>query len=187
MAKAKLYYWDSSVFCALLSNQAGADDVAHFIDEAENERIVIIVSSIVPVEVLKLKGQKPIGKSEQQKIRGFFQKDYFRWVDLTAKIGETAQTLIWDHPGLWPKDAIHLASAIEFERISGLRLDAIHSYDDDFLNLNGKLPTKAPITRPVPAQGVMGTLLAQAKLPAPDKPAKRKRLLQLPDSDPDSN
>ena len=176
MAKAKLYYWDSSVFCTLLSNQTGADDVAHFIEEAENEKVAIIVSSIVPVEVLKLKGQKPIGKSEQQKIRGFFQKDYFRWVDLTAKIGETAQTLIWDHPGLYPKDAIHLASAIEFEKISGLQLDAIHSYDDDFLKLTGKLPTKAPIVRPVPDQAVMGKLLAQAKVKAPP----RKRLLELP-------
>jgi predicted nucleic acid-binding protein len=178
MAKAKLYYWDSSVFCALLSNQVGADDVAHFIEEAESERVAIIVSSIIPVEVLKLKGQKPIDKAQQQKIRGFFQKDYFRWVDLTSKIGETAQALIWDNPGLWPKDAIHLASAIEFEKISGLRLDAIHSYDDDFLKLNGKLPTQAPVIRPVPDQVVMQKLLAQAKVTNPAKP-KRKRLLEL--------
>jgi predicted nucleic acid-binding protein len=173
MAKAKLYCWDSSVFIKLFNDEPGADDVQHFLDEAENEEVVIIVSSIVPVEVLKLKGQKPIAQKDQNKIREFFQKDYFRWVDLSKKVGEIAQDLIWNH-NLWPKDAIHLASAIEFETLSKLKLDAIHSYDDDFLKLNGKLPIKAAVTKPVPSQGVMRKLLAAAKaekkakaLPAP--------------------
>jgi hypothetical protein len=100
---------------------------------------------------------------------GFFQKDYFRFVDLTRRIGERAQELIWD-TGLWPKDAIHLASAIEFETISGRTLDAIHAYDEDFLKLNGKLPIKAPIQKPVPPQAVMARLLAQAKGKPPQSP-----------------
>lgn len=168
MAKAKLYSWDSSVFIKLFNDEEGSENVAHFLDEAENEEVVIIVSSIVPVEVLKLKGEKPVAKSDQDKIRSFFQKDYFRWVDLSKKVGEMAQDLIWNH-GLHPKDAIHLASAIEFERLSKLQLDGIHSYDQDFLKLNGKLPTRAPILRPEPSQGVMRKLLAAAKADAPKK------------------
>jgi len=140
---------------------------------ADQGDVVLIVSSFTPVEVLKLKNQKPITKAEQNKIREFFEKDYFRFVDLTRRVGESAQTLIWDYPGLWPKDAVHLASAIQFERISGLHLDAIHSYDEHFLKLHGKLPTKAPIEKPLPPQGVMRKLLAQVeKRP---KPKKRKK------------
>jgi len=127
---------------------------------------------------LKSNGQKPIGKSEQDKIRGFFQKDYFRWVELTKKVGEIAQTLIWDNPSLDPKDAIHLASAIEYESTSGHQLDAIHSYDSDFLKLNGKLPTKAPICEPIPSQAVMTKLLAQAS----GSGKKRVRRLDLGNS-----
>jgi hypothetical protein len=43
----------------------------------------------------------------------------------------------------------------------------IHSYDEHFLKLNGKLPTKSPIVEPVPPQSVMRKLLAQAKAPKP--------------------
>jgi hypothetical protein len=32
-------------------------------------------------------------------------KDYFRRVDLSHLVGETAQSLIWDYPSLSPKDA----------------------------------------------------------------------------------
>jgi len=168
MAKAKLYCWDSSVFITLFNDEPGADDVQHFLDDAESAEVVFIVSSIIPVEVLKMKGQKPIGQKKQAEIREFFQKDYFRWVDLSKKVGEIAQDLIWNH-NLWPKDAIHLASAIEFETQSKLKLDAIHSYDGDFLALNGKLPIKAPVVKPVPAQSVMRKLLAAAKADARKK------------------
>lgn len=167
MAKPKIYYWDASVFITIFNDEPGADHVEHFLDEAEGEAAVIVTSSFTPVEVLKLKGQKPITKADKNKVREFFQKDYFRWVDLTHLVGETAQSLIWDYPGLAPKDAVHLASAIVFEKISPLQLDAIHSYDKHFLKLNGKLPTKAVITRPVPSQSVMRKLLAQAKAKPP--------------------
>jgi predicted nucleic acid-binding protein len=167
MTKARIYYWDSSVFIQLLSDQDGADNVQHFLDEAEQEEVVIVVSSITPVEVVKLKGEKPIAKKDRDTIRRFFQKDYFKWVDCTRRVGERAQDLIWDHPGLWPYDALHLASAIEFEKISGRALDAIHSYDAHFLRLNGQLPIVAHVVEPIPSQSVMRKLLAQAKAAKP--------------------
>jgi predicted nucleic acid-binding protein len=163
MAKPKIYYWDASVFITIFSDEPGAEHVEHFLDEAEEESVMIVTSSFTPVEVLKLKGQKPITRADKDKVRDFFKKDYFRWVDLSHLVGETAQSLIWDYPGLFPKDAVHLASAIVFEKISSLKLAAIHSYDKDFIKLNGKLPVKAPITQPIPSQAVMRKLLAQAK------------------------
>ncbi|MGP8237468.1 MAG: type II toxin-antitoxin system VapC family toxin [Limisphaerales bacterium] len=167
MAKPKIYYWDASVFITIFNDEPGADHVEHFLDEAEEESVVIVTSSFTPVEVLKLKGQRPITKVDKDKVRDFFKKDYFRWVDLSHLVGETAQSLIWDYPGLFPKDAVHLASALVFERISPLKLDAIHSYDNDFIKLNGKLPTKAVIMKPVPSQGVMRKLLEAAKKSPP--------------------
>jgi predicted nucleic acid-binding protein len=163
MAKPKIYYWDSSVFITIFNDEPGAEHVEHFLEEAEEESAVIVTSSFTPVEVLKLKGQKPITKVDKDKVRDFFKKDYFRWVDLSHLVGETAQSLIWDYPGLSPKDAVHLASAIVFEKISPLKLDAIHSYDRDFIKLNGRLPIKAIITQPIPSQAVMRKILAQAK------------------------
>jgi predicted nucleic acid-binding protein len=172
--KPKIYYWDASVFITIFNDEAGAEHVEHFLDEAEQEMAIIVTSSFTPVEVLKYKGKKPISKQDKEKLRGFFQKDYFRWVDLSHLVGETAQSLIWDFSGLAPKDAVHLASAIIFEQISPLKLDAIHSYDNDFLKLNGKLPTKAPITQPIPSQSTMRKLLAAAKADPTVRPRKRK-------------
>jgi predicted nucleic acid-binding protein len=181
MVKPKIYYWDASVFITIFNDEPGADNVEHFLDEAEQESVVIVTSSFTPVEVLKMKGKKPITKAGKEKVRGFFQKDYFRWVDLSHLVGETAQSLIWDYPGLWPKDAVHLASAIVFEKISPLKLDAIHSYDQDFIKLNGKLPTKCPILQPIPSQAVMRKLLAAAKTPHKALRATLPRRIKPPD------
>ena len=75
--KPKIYYWDASVFITIFNDEPGAEHVEHFLDEAEQEAAVIVTSSFTPVEVLKLKGQKPITKTGKDKVREFFQKDYF--------------------------------------------------------------------------------------------------------------
>ena len=47
--------------------------------------------------------------------------------------GEKARHLIWEHPHLKPKDALHLATAILTE------CPALDTFDEDLLKLNGKL------------------------------------------------
>ena len=155
----QVFYWDSSVFVALLNDEPGrAENIEQIIDEAEAGEIYIITSSFTLVEVIKLKGEKPILVSEQEEVTKFFEKDYFRFVDATRKITERARDLIWKTPALNPKDAVHLACAIEYA--SKAELDCIHSYDTDFLALNGKLPSSCPVQEPMPRQKTFGFRVA---------------------------
>lgn len=165
--RRQIFYWDSSVFIAFLSEEsARSENVAQILEEAEAGEVFIITSSFTLVEVIKLKGSTPIQITDQKKVTDFFEKDYFRFVDATRKITEAARNLIWKTPGLWPKDAVHLASAEEFS--SRADLDYIHSYDRDFLALNGKL--SVPVREPVPAQPGLGL-----KVEKVERPEKKKR------------
>jgi hypothetical protein len=103
--------------------------------------------------VIKLKGALPIEATAAKQVTDFFEKDYFRFVDATRKITAAARDLIWTHPGLHPKDAVHLASALEF--LSRGSLDALHSYDNHFLELEGKLGLGCRICEPLPAQPML--------------------------------
>ena len=151
--KPQICYWDSSVFIAFLNGEAGSENIEQLLDEAEAGELHIVTSSFTLVEVIKMKGRLPILVAEQKKITAFFEKDYFLFVDATREITEAARELIWKVPKLWPKDSVHLASAMFFGAAE--RLDAIHSYDDDFLSLNGKLPITCPICRPMPSQPLL--------------------------------
>jgi predicted nucleic acid-binding protein len=159
--KTAIYYWDSSVFLALLMQEDGrAENVEHFLEEAESQDAIIVTSSFTLVEVIKLKKRQPILPEKQAIVTGFFQRDYFRFIDATRKITEDARGLIWTTPGLMPKDAVHLASAVEFVKQGG-KLDAVHSYDTDFTNLNGKLPVSCPIEEPIPMAPTLGLKVAR--------------------------
>jgi hypothetical protein len=57
---------------------------------------------------------------------------------------------MWRFPTLKPKDSIHLASAIEFQEKS--TLDALHTYDPDFLKLAPDFKKQFPIEHPIPDQ-----------------------------------
>lgn len=177
--RTAIYYWDSSVFLALLMEEEGrVENVQHFLEEAESQDAIIITSSFTLVEVIKLRKKMPILPEKQAMVTGFFQRDYFRFIDATRKITEDARALIWSIPGLMPKDAVHLASAIEFAKQGG-KLDAVHSYDTDFTKLNGKLPVACPIEEPLPMSPTLGLKVAR-KHPAKTaaKPVKRRRMIE---------
>jgi len=164
---AKFFYWDSSVFIALLSDEKGrAENVAQILEEAESGEVYIVTSSFTLVEVIKMKGRVPIKIDDQKKVTEFFEKDYFLFVDANRKITELARKLVWENPALFPKDAVHLASAVEFAKYQDL--DGIHSYDNDFLALNGKLQFQCPVVEPVPNQLTM-------KLGVPSQKHRKKR------------
>jgi predicted nucleic acid-binding protein len=168
--RRQIFYWDSSVFVAFFNEESTrSENVAQILEEAESGDVFIITSSFTLVEAIKLKGSTPIQIKDQKKVTDFFEKDYFRFVDATRRITEAARNLIWNSPGLWPKDAVHLASAIEFANKE--ELDCIHSYDQDFLALNGKLPISCPVREPIPAQPGLG--LKVEKLDRPKKTPRR--------------
>ena len=108
-------------------------DCADVLHAAEEGKLEIVTSTITLTEVIKLKGRLPISDENRAKISRFFQNLYIVLYSLTRFIGDDARELIWKYSHLWPKDSIHLATAIR----AGIK--EIHSYDGDFLALDGKL------------------------------------------------
>lgn len=70
-------------------------------------------------------------KETEEKISKFFKQEYISIVQLTRFIAERARALIWMYPALRPKDAIHAATALYLE------IDELHTFDSDFLPLDG--------------------------------------------------
>jgi len=141
------HYWDAGVFVAYFNGEKGrVEIIEELLDEAEAGRVSIITSSFTLVEVIKLKGSKPLNKKDEKTLSEFFDHAYIRLVDATRDVCESARRLIWKYPALKPKDAVHLASALAFSKRA--YLDAIFSYDGDFICLNGVLTNKFKIMEP---------------------------------------
>ncbi len=141
------HYLDSGVFVAYINDESGRGDVVEdLLNEARDGKLKIITSSFALVEVLKIKGKKPLARNDEEMILDFFTWPFFRFVDANRTICERARQLIWDHPGLWPKDAVHLASALAYSDRENL--DGVFSYDSDFIKLNGVITQKFSICEP---------------------------------------
>lgn len=155
----KIYYWDSSVFCAFFTPEqmpARADNVAQLLEDAEDGNVIIVTSFLTLTEVIKVDGEKPFNIAEQKKITQFFKKDYFEWVNFDRGIAEAARELIWTNDGLKSKDAVHIASAVEAMAL-GVKLDAVHAYDGAFAKLSGKIAgLQCPMLEPIPNQLTLG-------------------------------
>ena len=128
-------YWDAKCFIALLNDEAEAPACERILDQAKGRQTEICVSPIVQVEVIRPKGSPlPLAKEWREKVRGFFENDFFRWRIIDRKIANDAQLLCWDH-SLHPRDAIHLAVALD------LKSDLLETADRDLLRLDGAIPS----------------------------------------------
>jgi predicted nucleic acid-binding protein len=157
MKKRPRCYWDSSCFIAWLKPEPERrSKCQEVLRAAERGEIQIVTSAISLVEVIKLdKGPLQITQEKEKKIRNFFLHEYIVVVQLTRKLGESARSLIWSK-GLRPKDAIHAATAIS-ETIADL-----HTFDSDFLKLDGKVGKPAlAINEPHTLQGVLPLMLPE--------------------------
>src|SRR5438046_5125166 len=137
----KNQYWDSSVFVAYFNDEPGrADVVENLLTEGSEGHLTVVTSTFACVEVLKLKEHEHLSKEDEQMISDFFQYPFIKFVDATRTICEAARNLIWKHSSLKPKDAVHMASALAY--VQRASLDALFSYDTDFLDLDGTLTNK---------------------------------------------
>ena len=127
-------YWDSLCFIALLNDEEGAEDCEKILDDAREEKTQIIVSPLVQVEVIRPRGSShPIPKADEEKVRAFFENDYIRWRIIDRKIADAARDLCWLYSGVHPRDAIHLAVAID------TKCDFLETSDARLLGLHGKI------------------------------------------------
>ncbi len=126
-------YWDSNAFLGFLNNEkekaAACESV---LNAAEEGKIDIVTSALTMTEVIKKKGEKPIPKESERKIRDFFEHSWIIVREVDRFVAEHARDLIWAH-GLSSPDAIHLATAL------GLKLSVMDTFDGDLIKLSGKL------------------------------------------------
>jgi predicted nucleic acid-binding protein len=172
MSRTKqVLYWDSSVFCSFFNahnEKERAKLIRELLDEAQSGSLDIVTSTIALVEVVKLDGERKLPREHEDKIAAFFEYPFIHLIEIDRTLCEDARKLIWEHPSLFPKDAIHLASAIFYA--TKAPLSGLFSYDEDFIKLDGKLTKQFSITEPFMSQGLLG--LSSAESPEPTQSEK---------------
>ncbi|SRR6266851_587433 len=126
-------YWDANAFLGWLAVEPDkVDRCRGVIRAAEARQLRIVTSSLTLVEVIKLKGGKPVGKESEPKITAFFEQPYVVVRQLDRRTAEFARRLIWDH-NVGYKDAVHLATALV------AKVRNFDTWDAALVNLSGKL------------------------------------------------
>ena len=120
-------YWDSTSFLAWIKGEVNrADTCESIIQDAREGRCLIYSSTITLTEVTKTRrGSVQVGNDVEERITQFFQNDYIVLIPVSHAIATRARRLIWDFPFLGPRDAIHLATAME------AGVSVVEHYDDD--------------------------------------------------------
>jgi predicted nucleic acid-binding protein len=137
----ELIYWDSATFLAYFQEEASRVDLCRgTLERAETGEVCIITSALTIAECLWLRGSAPIPKNRAQVVRQFFRHSYIRVRNVTRKTSEMAQDLVWDY-GIRPKDAIHVATALE------ARVPIIETFDEPFIRKTMLIGSPALIIR----------------------------------------
>jgi predicted nucleic acid-binding protein len=149
----ELIYWDSDAFLGWLQEEAGKVELCEgTLARATAGEVLIFTSTLTLAEVLWKKSAPPIAKDKADTLRKFFRRSHFRVRNVTRAISEAAQDLVWDH-GIKPKDAIHVATAID------AKTSWLETFDEFLLKKSGKVgATPLMIRKPIPpAQGKLFT------------------------------
>jgi predicted nucleic acid-binding protein len=141
----KQYYWDSDAFLGWLQEEPGKVDLCReSLERAQNGELLLVTSALTIAEVLWLRNHPPLPADRAGVVRRFFRRSCIRVCNVTRKISEDAQTLVWDH-GIKPKDAIHVATAIHF------KLDTLETFDDGLIAKSGTVGSPLLLIRkPLP-------------------------------------
>lgn len=125
-------YWDSDCFLGHFKADAGkAEKCDGVLQRAERGDVLIVTSALTLAEVLWMRGGPRIPEEKALIVRKFFRRSYIRVYNVSRRISESAQDLVW-LKDIRPKDAIHVATALH------LGADALETFD---LNLIGKSGT----------------------------------------------
>jgi len=126
-------YWDSNAFLGWLNNEAGKVGACEgVLVAAEASKVEIVTSAWTLTEVVRKKGDKPIPRESEEKIRAFFENPWILIREVDRAVAERARELIWSH-NLRGPDAVHLATALQ------LGLSTMDTFDGDLIKLDGKL------------------------------------------------
>ncbi|MFO1090418.1 MAG: type II toxin-antitoxin system VapC family toxin [Hyphomicrobiales bacterium] len=126
-------YWDSDAFLGWLNNDPGkADKCGDVLQRAERGDVLIVTSALTLAECLWMRGQAKVPQEKAQFVRRFFRRSNIRVYNVTRRLAEDAQDLVWGN-GIKPKDAIHVATALH------LKVDALETFDADMIKKSGKV------------------------------------------------
>ena len=126
-AKYRRVYLDSSVYVAAINGEEGrAETVRQILDAAEKQEIIVIASTFLVTEVIKIKGEAlPISIDTELEIDKVLMSERLLIVELDLTLALEARKLARIH-GLRPGDSIHLATAIRH------KAEVLLRYDDRF-------------------------------------------------------
>lgn len=145
----ELVYWDSDAFLGWLQNEPGkAERCQGTIMRAESQEALIVTSTLTIAEVLWMRGGPRVTREKADILRRFFRRSYMRVRNVTRSIAESSQDLVWDY-GIRPKDAIHVATALD------AKVQSFETFDDQLIGKSGKVGSPPLVIRaPIPpAQG----------------------------------
>lgn len=126
-------YWDSDCFLGWLQAEPDKESQCREVLEAADDGNVLIVTSALTIaEVLALKNAAPIPVAERTKVEAFFRSPYIVIRNITRRVAEQAREYVWDN-GVDPKDALHVAAAID------AGLDFLNTFDQRLQKKSGLL------------------------------------------------
>src|SRR4051794_35376668 len=109
----KLRYWDADAFIGWLAGEEGkVDECQAALRAGEAGKTLLVTSALTLTEVLWLKRKPRLPAEAAEKVQLFFAHEYIVIHDLDRRIAEKAQGLVWNN-GIKPKDAVHVATAID--------------------------------------------------------------------------
>lgn len=128
-------YWDSDCFLGWLMGENDKEDACrNVLQAAEDGKVIIVTSALTIAEVLALRGHEKIPSDQREKIELFFRNEYIEVRNITRRISELARSYVWDH-GVKPKDALHVATAID------AKLTLLNTFDKPLSKRSGKIGT----------------------------------------------
>jgi predicted nucleic acid-binding protein len=109
----ELIYWDSDAFLGWLQEEADKVELCRgTLERAEAGEVLVVTSALTLAEVLWRRGGPRLPRDKADTLKKFFRRSCFRIRGVTRRIAEDARDLHWLH-GIDPKDAVHVATAIE--------------------------------------------------------------------------
>lgn len=148
----ELIYWDSDAFLGYFQNESDKAELCNgTIERAKQGEILIVTSTLTIAEVLWMRNAPKITADKAEIVRKFFRRSNLRLRNVTRRISENAQDLVWNH-AIRPKDAIHVATALD----GGIPI--LETFDTDLIKRTGSIGTPGLIIR-APIASKQGKLL----------------------------
>jgi predicted nucleic acid-binding protein len=102
--------------------------------------VLIVTSALTLAEVLWMRNGPRLTEDKALMVRRFFRRSTIRVYNVSRKISESAQDLVWRHD-IKPKDAIHVATALH------LSADALETFDSNLIKKSGTVGTPLLLIR----------------------------------------